>query len=288
MKNLWNNTKASSSKNLLQTRVYSSQLLGLEPDLVMHGGGNTSVKITEKNIFGEGEEILYVKGSGWDLATIKKEGFAPVRMNTLLKMSEMDHLSDSVMVNTQWSAMTNPMAPNPSIEAILHAIIPARFVDHTHADGVVTITNTKNGKDRIADIYGDNVLIIPYVMPGFLLAKAIRQHTKDIDWNKYSGMILLNHGVFTWDDDAKLSYEKMISIVSKAEQYLKKHANNVVPGVLHSQENLHLLATIRKKASQMRGIPVLARLNSSNQAVHFANKKNVADISSRGDRKSHV
>src|ERR1041385_4526929 len=150
MKNLWNDKEAATSKgDLLKLRVYTSQLLGREPDLVLHGGGNTSVKISEKNLFGETEELLFVKGSGWDLATIKEEGFAPVRMSVLLKMAQLKQLSDSDMVKHQRAAMTNPSAPTPSVEAILHAIIPFRFVDHTHADAVVTITNTSDGRKRI-------------------------------------------------------------------------------------------------------------------------------------------
>jgi rhamnose utilization protein RhaD (predicted bifunctional aldolase and dehydrogenase) len=150
MKSLWNEAAAEKLKgDLLKLRVYTSQLLGAEPDLVLHGGGNTSVKITERNLFGETEELLYVKGSGWDLATIREEGFAPVRMSVLLKMAQLDQLSDADMVKHQRAAMTNPNAPAPSVEAILHAIIPFRFVDHTHADAVVTITNTPGGRDGL-------------------------------------------------------------------------------------------------------------------------------------------
>lgn len=179
MKSLWNEKEARKFKHdPVAMRVYTSRLLGQEPYLVMHGGGNTSVKAQVTNIFGEQENILYVKGSGWDLATIEKEGFAPVKMDTLLKMAELERLSDSAMVNAQRSAMIDPSAPNPSVEAILHAIIPYDFVDHTHADATVTITNTKDGKKRIEDIYGDRVLIVPYVMPGFILAKKIYEMTK--------------------------------------------------------------------------------------------------------------
>ena len=132
MKSYWKDSEAKKLKrNLLKLRVYTSRLLGMSQDLVMHGGGNTSVKIKEKNLFGEPQEILYVKGSGWDLSTIETEGFAPVKLETLLQMVELDELTDLDMVKHQRSAMTNPLAPNPSVEAILHAIIPFAFVDHT-------------------------------------------------------------------------------------------------------------------------------------------------------------
>ncbi|MEO0338221.1 MAG: class II aldolase/adducin family protein, partial [Bacteroidota bacterium] len=172
MNNLWNDDEAAQlNGDLLNLRVYTSRLMGADVDLVMHGGGNTSVKIKEKNIFGEEEEILYVKGSGWDLGTIETPGFAPVRMETLLKLVELDELSDIDMVKNQRMAMTNPSAPNPSVETILHALIPFTFVDHSHADAVVTVTNTPGGRARIEEIYGPNMLIVPYVMPGFILAK---------------------------------------------------------------------------------------------------------------------
>ena len=143
MKNLWDPKEASQfDENSLQMRVYSSRLLGNNSDLVLHGGGNTSVKFQETNLFGEEEEILYVKGSGYNLATIKKNGFTPLRLKTLLKLAEVENLSDTEMVRQQKMAMTNPDAPSPSVEALLHAVIPFKWIDHTHADAVVTITNT--------------------------------------------------------------------------------------------------------------------------------------------------
>ncbi|MCK5716577.1 MAG: class II aldolase/adducin family protein, partial [Thiomargarita sp.] len=147
MKSLWNTKDLST--NDLALRVYSSRLLGQNPALVLHGGGNTSVKMDTTNIFGESEEILYVKGSGWDLASIEVEGFAPVKLDVLKKMVLLDTLSDLEMVRVQRAAMTNPHAPNPSVEAILHAIIPFKYVDHTHADAIVTITNTAQGAENI-------------------------------------------------------------------------------------------------------------------------------------------
>jgi len=226
MKSLWNN-QALSQNDPLALRVYTSRLLGQEPALVLHGGGNTSVKLNTTNLFGEIEELLYVKGSGWDLATIEAAGFAPVKLDVLKKMAQLEHLSDSEMVRVQRSAMIEPSAPNPSVEAILHAIIPFQYVDHTHADSVVTITNTANGEERIRQIYGDRVLIVPYVMPGFVLAKQIYAMTQSIDWAKFQGIILLNHGVFTFSDDAKSSYEGMINFVTEAENYLQAQGANI-------------------------------------------------------------
>ncbi|NRB48396.1 MAG: bifunctional aldolase/short-chain dehydrogenase [Saprospiraceae bacterium] len=283
MKSNWKDSEAKKLKgDLLKLRVYTSRLLGNNEDLVMHGGGNTSVKVKETNIFGEEEEILYVKGSGWDLATIEAPGFAPVKLSALHRLAQLDTLSDVDMVKNQRMAMTNPSAPNPSVEAILHAIIPYTFVDHTHADAVVTVTNTPGGKKRIQEIYGDKILIIPYVMPGFILAKKIYEMTKNIDWDSIDGMVLMNHGVFTFHDNPKVSYEKMISIVDASEKYLKKQGANAIKGKGKGKIDGLQLATLRRQVSAVWNKPVLAKLDRSASAKTFSELSNVAKITSRG------
>jgi len=279
----WNDKEAKKcNSDLLALRVYTSQLLGKEEDLVLHGGGNTSVKINEKNIFGESEDILYVKGSGWDLATIKQQGFSPVKLSALHQLAKLDVLSDMEMVKYQRMALTNPAAPNPSVEAILHAIIPYKFVDHTHADAVVVITNTPGGEKRIQEVFGKRILLVPYVMPGFILAKEIYEMTKGMDWNTIDGMILLNHGVFTFHDDPKISYENMIKIVSTAEQYLKKKKANNIKGQKRKKIDHLKIADLRKQVSQITGKPVLCRLDDSSKSVAFSKLANVRSITSRG------
>lgn len=283
MKNNWNESIAEEIKNdPLALRVYTSQLQGQEENLVMHGGGNTSVKIREKNVFGEDEEILYVKGSGWDLATIKKQGFAPVKMDRLLQMVKLPELSDMDMVKYQRTAMTDPSAPNPSVEAILHAIIPFRYVDHTHADAVVTISNTPEGEKRIREIYGEHMLIVPYVMPGFVLAKKIYEMTKDLDWSKIEGMILLNHGIFTFDDDARISYDNMIKNVSLAEEYLASEKVSDLADAESQKIDPIKFAALRKAVSDLGSKNVLARLNDSGAAVAFSSLSNAKEVSNRG------
>ena len=149
MKNLWNDAEAGKQQDILAERVYSSRLLGANTDLVLHGGGNTSVKGISKNIFGEDVETLFVKGSGSDLATIEAKDFVAVRLDAMLKLSRLEKLSDIDMARELKLASLDPNAPAPSVEAILHALIPYRFVDHTHADAIVTITNTADGEARI-------------------------------------------------------------------------------------------------------------------------------------------
>jgi len=283
MKSLWDEKQASLlADDALALRVYTSRLLGREPSLVLHGGGNTSVKADVKNLFGETETVLYVKGSGWDLATIEKPGFAPVRLNVLKQMAQLETLSDSDMVNAQRAAMIDPHAPNPSVEAILHAIIPFAFVDHTHADAVVTISNTADGEARLKEICGDDVLILPYIMPGFVLARQVHEMTAAIDWSKLKGIVLLHHGVFTFADDARASYENMIDLVTQTENYLAEHAPLSAATSLSAALDLKQLAAMRRAVSLARGVPVLAQLNSDVDAVDFSARPDVADIACRG------
>jgi len=282
MKNLWSDAEAVKwSKNPLDLRVYTSRLLGQNSDLVLHGGGNTSVKITEKNPFGEKCDYLYVKGSGWDLKTIERKGFSPVDLNTLKKMAELTSLTDSNMVKYQRAAMSDPTAPNPSIEAIMHGILPFKYVDHTHADAVVTLTNNPRGREIINKVYGDRVYLVPYVMPGFILAKLIYRLLNSKDIHKVEGIILMNHGIFSFHDDAKTSYSNMIDLVTVAENYI---ANKSAGRLAKAPNELDLLTltAIRKKVSSLRGSPVIVKQDSSPEATGFSRLKNVKTITGKG------
>jgi rhamnose utilization protein RhaD (predicted bifunctional aldolase and dehydrogenase) len=274
MKNLWNKDLAKNFITDIDLRVYSSNLLGQNDELVLHGGGNTSVKSVV-----DGEDILYVKGSGWDLISIKAEGFAPVKLNTLKDMAKLDYLSDTDMVSKQKEAMIDKSAPNPSVEAILHAIIPFKFVDHTHADAVVTISNSKDGIKNIQKVF-PNFLIIPYIMPGFILAQKIYEMSKDLDWNSLDGIILHNHGIFTFDNDAKISYTKMIDAVTKAEIFLDKFAKielkdypkTVIPNIIE----------IGISFIKIKGSDSITIKNQSEIAKNFASQKNLKTFATRG------
>jgi len=284
MQSLWNDQEAATfGTDLLGQRVYTSRLLGRNPALVLHGGGNTSVKVTEQDFFGDSVEICYVKGSGWDLATIERAGFSPVRMAALLKMSQLPMMSDEDMVLQQRAAMTNPNAPAASIEAILHAILPFRFVDHSHANAISALTCAADGEVRTKELFGKRVLVLPYVMPGFVLAKQVFEVLQKTDLRKegIEGIVLLKHGLFTFADDAKASYEKHIELVTMAEEYLvKKVKADAVKAV--ASEDLIALAKIRQAVSKHRGFPQIARLNASSEAVGYANLPNVADFGTRG------
>ena len=283
MKNLWNNKEAKKFINDdLSLRVYSSRLLGQNPELVLHGGGNTSVKDTFNNIFGDSIKTLFVKGSGWDLIDIEKEGFTPVRLDHLLHLATLSTLTDTEMVREQRLATLDPLAPSPSVEAILHALIPFKYVDHTHADAVLAITNTTGGKQKIKEIYGPDILIIPYVMPGFVLAKKIAELTKNMNWNELRGKILLNQGVFSFGDTAKKSYDRMINIVNAAELYLKRKKSWKPYAKSKSRPDLLTITKIRKLAALMTGSAVISKVNFSSEASGFSSNPDAASLSISG------
>lgn len=256
----------------LGMRVYTSQLLGQSKELVLHGGGNTSVKI---------DNSLYVKGSGWNLDTIEKPGFSPVNLDVLLEMATRESLSDTQMVAEQRAAMSDQSFPNPSIEAILHAIIPYTYVDHTHADAVVTLTNTPKGKELVEKLYGERMLIIDYVMPGFELAKHIYEITRNIDWNSLSGMILMHHGVFTFDDNAQRAYEKMIDIVTVAEAYLEEHVT-LACGDCEGKSDKAIAEAVGSEAAKLRGSDLFPLLIDSPRAQLFSILPNLDTLVKRG------
>ena len=286
MHTLWKDTAATACNNELDLRVYTSRLLGQDKTLVLHGGGNTSVKLTEKNIFGEEEQILYVKGSGWDLETIAAAGFAPVQLEYLKKLAQLPALSDPEMVNQLVTHQTRAAAPVPSVEAILHAILPYPYVDHTHADAIISITNTGNGESRIREIYGDTVVVIPYVMPGFDLAKLCAERFAAEAGPNTIGMVLLNHGIFSFGKDAKESYERMIALVGRAEDYLKQHhAWDIAPSAVtavHGMELAREQAKLRADISGTAGFPVIVSRHSDDKSLSFANRADISTIAQQG------
>lgn len=264
-------------------RAYTSRLLGAEPALVLHGGGNTSVKARATDFFGDPVDVLHVKGSGWDLATIAPAGFAPVRLDVLLRLAARDALSDADMVREQRAAMLEPDAPRPSVEAILHALIPAPWVDHTHADAVVTLTNTPDGPARVRAVYGDRVLFVPYVMPGFVLARAVRDLIADRDLGAVEGMILEHHGVFTWGATARESYERMIALVTEAERHLAADGagDEAIARAVPADDPVGL-ARLRRAVGEALGAPVVARLDHRLESAGFAARDDVVAIATRG------
>jgi rhamnose utilization protein RhaD (predicted bifunctional aldolase and dehydrogenase)/NAD(P)-dependent dehydrogenase (short-subunit alcohol dehydrogenase family) len=285
MKNLWDPAEASKFTSELELRVYSSRLLGRDDTLVLHGGGNTSVKVRERNAVGDEEEILYVKGSGWDLETIEAAGFAPVRLAPLLKLARLEALSDPQMVNELATQVTRAGAPAPSVETILHAILPHKFVDHTHADAVLAITNTAGGEERIRKIYGDDVVIVPYVMPGFDLARVCARQFEAEAKPSTIGMVLMHHGIFSFGATAEESYRRMIELVDRAEKYLKEQKawDLAIPDAAKAEKSIRLeIAALRRDVASAAGSPVILSSHSDGKFLAFAQSANVREVSQRG------
>jgi len=202
----------------LALRTYTARLIGIDPGLVLHGGGNSSVKIRMKNILGEFRDVLYVKGSGVDLATIEPGGFVGLELDPLRKLQSLQSLSEEEMENQLQVHKVSFSSPNPSVEALLHAFLPARYIDHTHADSILVLTNQKQGEDFLREALGPKVSILPYLTPGILLAKGVLE-----GYEKNPGVeaiVVIHHGIFTFGDDARTSYERMIHYVSKAERFI--------------------------------------------------------------------
>ena len=284
MQSRWSAADAAGHEGLLGARVYTSRLLGAEPALVMHGGGNTSVKITEADLFGRPLDVLYVKGSGSDLSTVTEQGFAPVRLAHLLELAGLAELTDAQMAEQLRIGCTRGDAPAPSVEAILHAILPARFVDHTHADAVLSITNTPSGRKRIEELYGDQVVIVDYVMPGFALAQRCAQEFPAQRTDATIGMVLMNHGAFSFGDSAQESYERMITLVTMAEEYLASlDAWDLPTGDPPSASPTRpVLATLRAELSAAAGAPMILTTTRTPRTAAFLNRGDYRALASRG------
>jgi rhamnose utilization protein RhaD (predicted bifunctional aldolase and dehydrogenase)/NAD(P)-dependent dehydrogenase (short-subunit alcohol dehydrogenase family) len=284
MKSLWSDAEAAQFEGPLGPRVYTSRLLGRDKSLVLHGGGNTSVKLREKNLFGEPEDVLYVKGSGWDLETIEPAGFSPVALGYVRRLAALPKLPDPQMVNELNTHMLRAGAPSPSVETILHAILPHKYVDHTHADAVLSVSNAPDGDKRVREIYGDRVVVIPYIMAGFdLAAYCAREFPKQAKGSTV-GMVLLSHGIFSFAEDARESYELMIELVTMAEAYLaRKKAWQVDAGKARNGSFSRAeAAALRRSMSDQAGFAMLAKVNDSPKFLGFAQRPDLEKLALQG------
>jgi rhamnose utilization protein RhaD (predicted bifunctional aldolase and dehydrogenase)/NAD(P)-dependent dehydrogenase (short-subunit alcohol dehydrogenase family) len=298
MKSAWNEAAAKDAVERyaksgiavdLALRVYTTRLLGRDPKLVLHGGGNTSVKTNVTDLVGEAADVLCVKGSGWDMATIEPAGMPAVRLKTLRKLRARDAMPDDEMVRVQRASLIDPMAPNPSVETLLHAFVPHKFVDHTHSSAVLGLIDQPDGPARARDVYGERMGIIPYILPGFGLAK---KSAEVFDTNpKVDGLILEKHGIFTFGADAREAYERMIELVTLAEDALRKNRK----AVFVSAQLPQAIAPLADVAPILRGACALpddknegawSRLildfRTNDAILNFVNGKDVADYSQRG------
>src|SRR5262245_38751035 len=216
--------KAGVSRDVA-LRTYTTRLLGSDPLLVLHGGGNISGKTELADLLGETQEVRCVKGSGWDMGTIEPAGLPAVKLKPLRRLRQLDGLADEDMVNFQRVNLLHSHAPNPSVETLLHAFLPHRFIDHTHAAAVLSLVDQPNGAELVAEVYDGSMALVPYAIPGFGLAKLAAQVYEGKP--DVQGLILHKHGIFTFGADAREAYERMIAHVSRAEARLAKGRRNV-------------------------------------------------------------
>ena len=292
MRNNWSNTEVKKYINKykklghsrdMALRVYTTRLLGRNSELVLHGGGNTSVKTKIKDIDGKIYEVLCVKGSGWDMAEIEPEGLPAVKLQPLLALRNKKNLSDEDMVAYQKRNLINIKSPNPSVETFLHAFLPFKFVDHTHSDAIMNVTNRPNGLEFCKKIFGNKVSIVPYVMPGFDLAKKINEvYSKKPNINC---LILLNHGIFTFADDAKKSYDLMIKYVSEAEKAIKKLKTKKIKQIkrFKNKFSAHEIAPIlRGLLSENNDQKFIINYRSNKNLDYFINGRDIKNYSTKG------
>ncbi|HUE63281.1 MAG TPA: bifunctional aldolase/short-chain dehydrogenase [Rhizomicrobium sp.] len=234
----------------LALRTYTTRLLGSDPRLVLHGGGNTSVKTTVKDMLGEDLQVICIKGSGWDMGNIEPQGLPAVKLEPLRKLRKLDRLSDEDMVNYQRINLLDSSSPNPSVETLLHAFLPHKFIDHVHSTAVLALVDQPDGEAVAREVFGDKVAYVPYTIPGFALAKSVAEV---FDKNPgVEGLVLLQHGIFTVGDSARQAYDRMIHFVTLAEERLGRQRKQRVQAMLPAN-----IATLPEIAPILRGAVAL-------------------------------
>ena len=283
MENRWRDAEAAAFEGSLGECVYGSRLLGADPFLVLHGGGNTSVKVPFEDITGRTVDALHVKGSGWDLATIEAAGFTPLPLDRLHDLLALEKLSDPDMMRELSAARLDPAAPQPSVETLLHAFLPYRAVQHSHADVIVTLTNLADGEARVREVFGEAVVVVPYVMPGFDLARAVvtvwqEQHHDDV-----IGIVLLNHGLFTFGSNTRTAYDRHIHLITEAERWLEAHAprSDPEPETLPPVSPL-VLAGLRRRISEAAGKPLVMTRHTDASTARFVRRPDIESLAARG------
>ena len=279
-------TDLQTPEDPIEACAHFSRLIGGDTNLVLHGGGNSSVKASRSDITGQDREAIFVKGSGWDMGSLEVPGLTPLDLPRLKQLLELRELSDVDMMRELSAAKLDPGSPNPSVETLLHAFIPFRAVQHSHADVIVTLTNLAgmNAPDEVVrSIFGDEVIVIPYVMPGFDLAQEVRENWASQFHDGTKGMVLLNHGLFTFGDDSQTAYEMHMQLIGKAEAWLDKEApvDSRKENALTAEILLTDLARLRSQMSKIAGKPMIVRRHVDDQVADFVQRDDYADLADR-------
>ena len=225
VENLWDSEEGNKQKTALSSLRYRSNLLGADRSVCNWGGGNTSVKSTEINFKGEEIEVMWVKGSGSDLATMGEKNFTGLRLDDVTPLIEREDMSDEDMVAYLGHSMIDSSHPRASIETLLHAFLPFKHVDHTHPDAIISICCAPNGREIADEIYGNRYVWVPYIRPGFLLSKMIAEGVKE---NPNAELVLMEkHGLVVWGETAKESYDKTIEIINEAQTYIDQSLTKI-------------------------------------------------------------
>ena len=284
MDDRWDEAAAAGLDGPLGECVYGSRLLGGDPALVLHGGGNTSVKAPWLDVTGEAVEALYVKGSGSDLASVGPAGFAPLSLQRLRRLLALDALSDAAMMAALAAAKLDAAAPAPSVETLLHALLPHAAVLHSHADVIVALTSLADGPQRVAAALGDDVVVVDYVMPGFTLAKAVARLWPQHEAAAPIGMVLAHHGLVTFGATTRVAYARHVEVVSRAERYLAEHAPPVVTAGAPPARPVAAaeLAALRRAISDAAGAPLVVTRHTDPLSRWFAAHPDVARLSRQG------
>ena len=272
-----------SSSSALDELVVASRAIGSDESLVLHGGGNTSVKAKWVDITGRTIDALYVKGSGWDLGTIERAGFTPLPLARLHDLLELESLSDPDMMRELSAARLDPAAPQPSVESLLHAFLPHRAVLHSHADVILTLTNLDDGEARVRAAFGNRVVVVPYVMPGFDLAREVRATWARDATDDTIGMVLMNHGVFAFGDSCAVALERHRSLIAAAHAHLatvpqtERRVASATPCRCAVE-----LAALRKEVSALAGRPMIVTRHTDADTMAFVGRDDLAEIAGRG------
>jgi rhamnose utilization protein RhaD (predicted bifunctional aldolase and dehydrogenase)/NAD(P)-dependent dehydrogenase (short-subunit alcohol dehydrogenase family) len=272
----------------LALRVYTTRLLGRDPKLVLHGGGNTSLKTLMRDFLSEEVEVLRVKSSGSDMAAIEADGLPAVRLLPMRKLRTIETIGDLELVGIERANLIDPAAPNPSVEMMLHAFLPHKFIDHTHATAVLSVIDQPDGEKKCAEIFGKRVAFVPYLMPGFGLAKKaidVFERAKPSD-----GLILSKHGVVTFGETAREAYERMIEMVSLAEDFIARHRKSVA--VTASPRDIEGMAQIapivrgacgeRDEAAEGAWRRLVVEFRGGEAVLNFVNAKDLDRVSQLG------
>jgi len=285
MRNRWSDSEALDYPGLLGSCVYASRLVGAESGLVLHGGGNSSVKTTDTDAYGDSIETLWIKGSGLSLADCTPECFAPLELQPVRRMLGAESMSDIVMARQLRASMLDATAPSPSVEAMVHAGIPDVVVLHAHPNALLSISNTTDGQSRIEDVFGRRVVVVPYARSGFKVGRAtaieLEQHLSD----ETVGIVLMNHGLFTFGDSAKQAYDRMIDLVSSAEAYIDGYGTEprsiVEVGAPPDVDRVEI-ASLRSAISDVAGRPFIVTRSSDATGWGFSQDPDVESLSSQG------